>query len=134
MAKNSLQNWSGFSSHQLVFGVNPNLPNVMSAGLPALEDGTTYSEAYARLIAALHSARTEFIKSENCEKIKRALRHNIRISLQVFTMIGDKVYYKKDGKDVWQGPATVIGQENKVVFITQTILLAIQKLIHFVMK
>lgn len=116
MAKNSLQNWSGFSSHQLVFGVNPNLPNVMNAGPPGLEDGASYSQSYARLIEALHSARTEFIKTENCEKIKRALRHNIRISMQVFKT-GDKVYYKKDGKNHWLGPATVIGQENKVVFI-----------------
>ena len=116
MSKNSLQNWSGFSSHQLVFGVNPNLPNVMTAGPAALEDGSTYSESYAKLVAALHTARTEFIRSENCEKIKRALRHNIRLSLQVFET-GDKVYYRKDNKNHWQGPATVIGQENKVVFI-----------------
>ena len=116
MSKNSLQNWSGFSSHQLVFGVNPNLPNVMTAGPAALEEGSTYSESYAKLVAALHTARTEFIRSENCEKIKRALRHNIRLSLQVFET-GDKVYYRKDSKNQWQGPATVIGQENKVVFI-----------------
>ena len=29
MAKNSLQMWNGFSSHQLVFGVSPKLPNIM---------------------------------------------------------------------------------------------------------
>jgi hypothetical protein len=35
MARNSLQMWNGFSSHQLVFGKNLNLPNIMQAELPA---------------------------------------------------------------------------------------------------
>ena len=39
MARNSLQMWNGFSSHQLVFGKNPNLPGIMSDKLPALEPG-----------------------------------------------------------------------------------------------
>ena len=43
MAKNSLQMWHGFSSYQLVFGVNPKLPNVMTDQPPALE-GTSTSE------------------------------------------------------------------------------------------
>ena len=29
-AKNRLQMWNGFSSYQLVFGQNPNIPNVMT--------------------------------------------------------------------------------------------------------
>ena len=36
-AKNSLQNVHGFSSHQLVFGKNPDLPLVQDNKLPALE-------------------------------------------------------------------------------------------------
>jgi hypothetical protein len=31
MGRNSLQMWNGFSSQQLVFGKNPNLPNIMQA-------------------------------------------------------------------------------------------------------
>ena len=53
MAKNSLQMWHGFSSYQLVFGTNPNLPNIMTEKLPALE-GTTTSEALAKHLNALH--------------------------------------------------------------------------------
>lgn len=115
MAKNSLQMWAGFSSHQLVFGVNPNLPNVLDSKTPGLEDGS-YSKAYSRHVAALHTAREEFIKSEASEKIKRALRHNIRVSNEVFK-VGQKVFYRKLGLDQWQGPATVIGQDGKVVII-----------------
>ena len=45
MARNSLQMWNGYSSHQLVFGENPNLPNIMNNKLPALQ-GTTSSEVF----------------------------------------------------------------------------------------
>lgn len=45
MAHNSLSMCNGFSSHQLVFGQNPNLQGNMTAKLPALE-GTTQSEAF----------------------------------------------------------------------------------------
>jgi hypothetical protein len=40
VARNSLQMWNGFSSHQLIFGQNP---NIMKADFPALE-GSTSSE------------------------------------------------------------------------------------------
>ena len=41
--KNSLQMWNGLSSYQLVFGQNPNIPNVMTDKPPALH-GTTISQ------------------------------------------------------------------------------------------
>ncbi|CAC5381685.1 unnamed protein product [Mytilus coruscus] len=41
MARNALQMWNGFSSHQLVFGLNPNLPNILKDTLPALEGRTS---------------------------------------------------------------------------------------------
>ena len=47
MASNSLQMLNGYSSHQLVFGKNPNLPNIMNNKLPALQ-GTTSSEVFAQ--------------------------------------------------------------------------------------
>ena len=43
MARNALQMWNGYSSHQLIFGKNPNLPGIMTDGLPGLE-GSTSSE------------------------------------------------------------------------------------------
>ena len=56
MAKNSLQMWNWYSSHQLVFGENPNLPNMMNDSLPAVEE-TTCSEVFARHSSALHAPR-----------------------------------------------------------------------------
>ena len=47
MARNPLQMWNGYSCHQLVFGENPNLPNIMNDNLPALE-GKTSSEVFAK--------------------------------------------------------------------------------------
>ena len=63
MARNSLQMWNGYSSHQLVFGENPNLPNIMNNNLPALQ-GTTSSEVFAKHLNALHAARKTFIQTE----------------------------------------------------------------------
>ena len=37
MAKNSLKMVYGYTPNQLVFGVNPVLPNILSGGPPALE-------------------------------------------------------------------------------------------------
>ena len=73
MAKNSLQMWNGFSSHQLVFGTNPNLPNITKDKLPALIWSTS-SEIFAKHLNALHSARKAYIQSESEERIRRSLR------------------------------------------------------------
>ena len=62
MARNSLQMWNEFSSHQ-VFGINPKLPNIMQDSLPGLE-GSTSSETFAKHMNALHAARKAFIQSE----------------------------------------------------------------------
>ena len=62
----------GFSSYQLVFGQNPNLPNVMTENVPALHR-TTSSEIFASHLNALHSARKAFIGSGSCERIRLEL-------------------------------------------------------------
>ena len=56
MARNSLQMWHGFSSYQIVFGQNPNLPNIMTAHPPAFV-GSTISELLAKHLKTLHAAR-----------------------------------------------------------------------------
>ena len=50
IARNSLQMWNGYSSHQLVFGQNPSLPGIVTDRLPAL-GGTTTSEVFAKFFA-----------------------------------------------------------------------------------
>ena len=106
IAKNSIHNHHGFSSHQLVFGSNPNLPNILTAQPPALE-GKTMCEIFARHLNTLQTAREEYIKSEANEKIRRALRHKI-FSIEQNYDKGDTVFYKRDGKSMWLGPARVV--------------------------
>lgn len=115
MARNSLAMWNGFSSHQLVFGASPNLPNILTDNLPALE-GSTQSDVFAQHLNALRSARKAFIESESDEKIRRALRSKVRTSEQTFAF-GDAVYYKRDKSDKWLGPGRVVCQDGKVIFV-----------------
>ena len=68
-AKNSLKNVHGFSPNQLVFGKNPNFPNICDDLLPALENKTT-SEIVAKNLNALHQARQNCVKSESSTKNK----------------------------------------------------------------
>ena len=113
MARSTLQMWNGFSSHQLIFGKNPSLPGIMADGLPALE-GSTSSETFAQHLNALHDARRAFIQTETNERIRRALRGNVRAAEETYVN-GDAVYYKGEGKERWLGPATVVFQDRRVV-------------------
>ena len=115
MARNSLQMWNGFSSHQLVFGQNPNLPCIMTDQIPAL-DGRTASEIFEKHLNALHAARQSYTQLEADERIRRALRNKVRASEQTFEM-GDLVFYKRDGNDRWLGPGKVVCQDSKIIFV-----------------
>ena len=115
MARNSLHMYHGYSSYQIVFGKNPNLPNVMTENVPAL-DGITSSETFAQHLNILHASRKAFIESESDERIRRALRSKIRAS-QVHFEHGDRVYYKRENHTKWLGPGKVVFQDGKVVFI-----------------
>jgi hypothetical protein len=114
-AKNSLQMWNGYSSYQIVFGSNPKVPDIFHATLPQLE-GASQSELLVKHLNAQQSARRGFIESQCDEKIRRALRHQVRCHLEIYNT-GDKVYFKRDDSNRWRGPGTVIGQERQVVFV-----------------
>ena len=98
-----------------MFGSNPRLPSVLTDKVPALE-GTTMSALVGKHIEALHLARTAFTKSECSERIRRALRKQIRPSGNTFKT-GEKVYYKRPDSRKWRGPGVVIGQDGAVVFV-----------------
>ena len=115
-AHNSLRNVHGFSPFQLVFSKNPTIPVLQNAKPPALHSETS-SEIIRKNLNALHKAREAFISSENSERLKRALRHNIRTSGGSRFYTNDKVYYKRMDSKHWKGPGTVLGQDNKQVLI-----------------
>ena len=115
MAKNSMQNVYGYSPHQLVYGTNPNLPNIMTNGLPAWEV-KTQSEIFAMHLNALHASRRAFIQTENCARIKKALMARVSTNNTIFTN-GDRVWYKRERDGKWKGPAKVIFQDGKVIWV-----------------
>ena len=107
-AKNTLHSVHGYSPNQLVFGRNPNQPGLLNDKLLALE-GVSTSEVVADNLNAMHAARKQFIECEFSEKLKRALRHQVRISIAQTYKNGDTVLYKRNMCDRWLGPGTVIG-------------------------
>ena len=115
-ARNTLDNFSGFSPCQLVFGSNTVLPNVLQSKPPALE-AVSSSEVVRRNLNAMHSARQQFVKLESDEKLRRAMRHNIRESDAQTVQTGDHVYYKRKDYDEWKGPGVVIGRDGKQIIV-----------------
>ena len=114
MAKNSLYNVHGFSPNQLVFGKNPKLGDMAQASPSSISKIS--SDVLAKHFTAMKSAREAFIKSESCERIRRALAHKMRASEEKY-FPGDEVYYKRENNELWLGPGKVIFQDGKVVFI-----------------
>ena len=115
-AQNAMSNFSGFSPNQLVFGMNPAIPDIFNSEPPALENPTA-SEIVRQNLNALHSARKEFVKIESNERVRRALRSNIRSSPIEDLKNGDGVYFKRNGSNEWKGPGTVIGKDGKQVLV-----------------
>jgi len=111
-ARNCLANHSGFSPNQLVFGQNPALPNVFSDKPPALEEHSS-SDIVRINLTAMHAARQEFVKFESNEKLRRALRHNIRATDSTTIENGEEVFYKRNDSPEWRGPGVVIGRDGK---------------------
>ena len=101
----------GFSPYQLMFSMNPRLPNVLSNRPPALER-LSESKINASNLRRMHEARKAFIKSESSEKISRALRHNLRSYKDATFTTEDDVYYKKNNSRRWKGPGKVIGVDD----------------------
>ena len=114
-AVNSMSNVRGFSPYQLVFGRQIKLPNILDDPPPAWEEPTK-SKSLLETLDALHKARTEYTKAERCERIRKALKAKIRIADTIYEN-GDIVYFKKEGEESWKGPAKVVFQDSKVIFI-----------------
>ena len=89
----------------------------MVSDLPPALTKTTSSDIIRKNLDTLHSARSNYIKNESAERIRRALRHKTRTYVNVAYERGDSVYYRRAGKKGWRGPARVIGHDHKVVLV-----------------
>ena len=114
-AVNSMSSVRGFSPYQLVFGRSIKLPNILEDPPPTWEE-PKQSKHLIDTLNAIHAARVSYAKAERCERIKKALKAKIRVADTIYEK-GDIVYFKKEGEDAWRGPAKVVFQDNKVLFL-----------------
>ena len=116
-AKNSLYNNHGYTPTQIVMKRSPLIPVNIDNKLRALE-GYVFSKTVADHIVLLHKTRIEYLKSESCEKIRRALRHNVRKQERQVSY-GEKVFFRRSVDKKWHGPASVTGVDSSIVFLRQ---------------
>ena len=91
-AKNSLENFQGFSPSQLVFGESPKFPALYSSGPPGLEE-VQVSKVAAMHINAMHSAREAYIECESDKILKAALKKKVFARGEKVNP-GDWIYFK----------------------------------------
>ena len=120
-AKNSLSNVEGFSPCQLVFGVNPNLPSVLTSKLPALDDCYgSYGERLRMSLDVMEDARKAYIQAESSVKLKKAVMKQTRTHLPAgIYQLGDKVFFRRDRENVWRGPAKITSIADKDIQVQQ---------------
>ena len=115
-AKNSVQMTGGFSAYQLTMGYNPSLPNVISNKLPAM-GSTVESKIVEENLRAMHHAREQFMRCESSNKIKRALRCQVRTCNDQYFDKGEKIFYKRNNSNQWHGPGKVLGQDGQCIIV-----------------
>ena len=111
-AKNTLENVKGFSPAQIVFGRNPKLPNLFSAGPTGFEE-VAVSKTLAQHINAMHKAREAFIESESDRTLKFALKQRIYKGVGDVD-VGEWIYYKNSKK--WEGPVKIHSKDGKLLY------------------
>ena len=66
-----------FRQISLTYGRNNNFPSILKDEPPALTSESMVDVIRENMVA-MHKAREAFIQCESSERIRRALRHNIR--------------------------------------------------------
>ena len=72
-AKNTLENYQGFSPVQIVFGETPELPAIYAAGPSGFKE-VKMAKAMGEQISALHLGREAFIQCESDRVLKKILK------------------------------------------------------------
>ena len=94
----------------------PQLASLMNTRATALT-ATSSSAVITNNLKAIHKAKEAFIASENSEKIRRVLAHNLRTSGYIKYITGDHVYFKRADSREWHSPTTVLGQDRQQVLL-----------------
>ena len=114
-AKNSMLNVHGFSPSQILTGKQPRVPGATADNNPAQDEEEVDSRTVQKRLNLMQRAREAFAKVDNSNRLKRAMR--VQHSPLVKYENGEMVCYRFGTDTRWHGPAKIIGQENKVVFI-----------------
>ena len=115
-AKNSLANTHGYSPYMLVFGMTPSIPGLDNVKSLTSLDKKTVGKVLSEHLQCMQLSRKAFFEANQNAKVKRSLSDRICQVEEKYYM-GDLVYYKKENQKKWSGPATVIGQDGKLVFV-----------------
>ena len=84
--------WIFYKSAYYGLGRNPSFPNVIDDQLPAMEDDVL-SQTLASNINAMNSARQAFVKCEASNKIRKALKSQVRTCNDEYFHNGEKVMF-----------------------------------------
>ncbi len=115
MIKNSMCMFNGFSPYQIVYGRNPSLPgDDDTMDIPNIN--VPQGEVFRKHLNYIHKARKAFVEGMTGEKVRRALSHKVRTTEHPL-FPDDQVFYKKADNGHWFGPAKVVSQQGKVVFL-----------------
>src|SRR6201990_1293693 len=116
-AKNWLMIRGGYTPNQLVFGKNGKLPNNTDLEQRSIGVIGTESEQLKKTIEGIQKAREAHVKQEAEDRVKRAMKGQIREHKLELDEPGEEVYYKREVDNNWRGPAKVIGRDGKVVIV-----------------
>ena len=69
-------------------------------------------------LEAIKKYRKAFVEAESSEKIRRALRYNIRTFNNTKFYTGDIVLYNLNDTRKWRGPGKVIGMDSSNILMS----------------
>src|SRR5215469_2167566 len=129
-ARNGLEMKGGFTPNQKVFGRNINKEKGLEEYTPSQLEEEIEGDKLRELMIIQEKVRENYLNNESREKIKRALKGKIREHKIEEAIVGDKIFYKKEGEDKWRGPGKVIGTDGKTVMVKQGALLRNVSKVH----
>ena len=95
-----ITNRKGFSSFQIVFGRNPNIPGITNGNNSSLN--TTFTSPDVRKhIERLQRAREAFATADSDNRIKRALKSRIPRHNNHVYQVADKIFFKEEESNEW---------------------------------
>ena len=109
----------GYTTAEIAIGKTPKFPSATQDEWPALEENTSSPVIAQHLnhLNAISAARKAYTEADLSSKLRKALKHPVRPYSDIIYWQNNTVYDKLPHENRWQGPAIVIGQDNKVAIV-----------------